>query len=645
MSQTTGGTLAEAARVERRSAAAHRRSSVGLDGAISGWFAHWWPAALAVAGYVVLSFVVYGIHSPVSTSTLPSCGCGDISQEVWFLTWPAQALAHGHNLLFTDYLNHPRGVNLMQNTSMPLLGVVSSPVTLLVGPVATYNLLMRLALALSATAMLFVLRRWTQWWPAAIAGGLLYGFSPFMIGQAQSHLFLTFVPLPPLILLLLDTLLTRRRSPLRTGVLLGVVCATQLLISAEVLAITALLVGIGLVVVAVRHPVAACELWRELVVAGAAALCVFLAIASYPLWLYAWGPGHIVGPPHPISALKAYHSDPALLLQPSPLFRIGFGHWQTRATIFIEGNLVEQTDYVGVPLLLLLAFLAVRVRRVGMAQLAVVVGTVSWVLTLGSTLWFRGMPRHVTLPFSWLLHVPVLNGIEDLRYSLGMYTCIAILLAIGLDRLQREGVIAGFRSGPARATPAPDGGRALRGAVLLLVTAAALVPLAPRVPFPATAARAPEVFTSDHSTIRPGSVVVGYPMPGSTGSAQDQLMLWQAQGGMRYKIIGGRAAVAGPDGRAAQGVDRFLPPPALQDLFSYAVSGTPAPPPPADAATYADIRRFLARYHVATIAVVPIGGSALVDQYLTAALHRPPVLRSGAEVWTDVQRDLRTRIH
>lgn len=640
MSSTTAGTLDDATRPGSQIAAAPRRSQVALGSRAGDWLARSWPAVLGVAIYVALSFGVYGLQSPLSTSTLPSCGCGDISQEVWFLTWPAQALAHGHNPLFTDYLNYPRGVNLMQNTSMPLLGVVFAPVTLLIGPIATYNLLMRLAFVLSAAAMMFVLRRWTSWWPAAFVGGLMYGFSPFMIGQAQGHLFLTFLPLPPLVLLLLDTLLVQRRSPLRTGLLLGVVCAAQFLISAEVLAITAVLVGIGLVVVAIRHPVAAIDRWRELLIGGGAAGVVFLAIAGYPLWYFAAGPGHIVGPPHPVANLKAYHSDPALLVQPSPLFRIGFGYWQKRGTLLIQGNGVEQTDYVGVPLLILLAFLAVRVRRVGMAQLAVVVGTAAWVFTLGWTLWLRGTPRHITLPFAWFLNVPVLNGVEDLRFSFGMYACIAILLAIGLDRQGRKGVMAGFRRHLKRTTGASEGRPALRGALWLVIAAAALVPLLPRVPYAATPVTTPPVFTSDHTTIPSGSVVVGYPIPGSIGGVDDQLMLYQAQGGMRFKIIGARAAAAGPDGRAAQGADRFLPPTELQDLLSYAEFGKPALPP-ANPTTYANIRLFLRRYDVSTVVVVPIQGWPLVDKYLTASLGRPPVLRSGAYVWTDVQQQLR----
>ena len=42
-------------------------------------------------------------------------------------------------------------------------------------------------------------RRWRIWGPAAALGGLVYGFSPYMVGQATGHPVLLFLPLPPFI--------------------------------------------------------------------------------------------------------------------------------------------------------------------------------------------------------------------------------------------------------------------------------------------------------------------------------------------------------------------------------------------------------------------------------------------------------------
>ncbi len=71
----------------------------------------------------------------------------------------------------------------MSNTGITLLGVIAAPLTLLGGPVLSFNALLTLALPVSALAMYACLRRWTTWRAAAFVGGLLYGFSPYIIGQ------------------------------------------------------------------------------------------------------------------------------------------------------------------------------------------------------------------------------------------------------------------------------------------------------------------------------------------------------------------------------------------------------------------------------------------------------------------------------
>src|SRR5205085_8691189 len=120
------------------------------------------------------------------------------------------------------------GVNMLNNTTPMLLAVVASPVTVVVGAAASYNLLTTLAFAASAGAAYVLIRRWTSWRPAAFVGGLLYGFSPYMVSVGWAHLFLTFVPWLPLMVLCLDEVLVRQRgSPIRWGLALGLLAIAQ----------------------------------------------------------------------------------------------------------------------------------------------------------------------------------------------------------------------------------------------------------------------------------------------------------------------------------------------------------------------------------------------------------------------------------
>lgn len=134
--------------------------------------------------YLVLGAALYWPVEPFSTTRIVGQAGSDPVQEVWFLAWAAFALAHAHNPFFSNWLNYPHGVNLAINTSMPLLGVLGAPLTWLRGPVATYDALMRVSFGISAISMYAVCRRMNCIRSAAFLAGLLYGFSPFMIGQS-----------------------------------------------------------------------------------------------------------------------------------------------------------------------------------------------------------------------------------------------------------------------------------------------------------------------------------------------------------------------------------------------------------------------------------------------------------------------------
>ena len=183
-------------------------------------------------------------------------------------------------------------------------------VTWLAGPVATYNVLLRLAFALSAFSLCLVLRRWTTWWPAAFVGGLVYGFSPYMVGQGLGHLMLVFVPLPPLILLVLHGIVVRRRRPAwQSGVALGLLAAAQYFISPEVLLSTALAAAVAVVVTAVARRREVRSAAGHVARALAWAAVVAAPLLAYPGWMALAGPQHVIGPPHPLADLARYPGD------------------------------------------------------------------------------------------------------------------------------------------------------------------------------------------------------------------------------------------------------------------------------------------------------------------------------------------------
>ncbi|HEV2360494.1 MAG TPA: hypothetical protein VGS21_02215, partial [Acidimicrobiales bacterium] len=569
------------------------------------------PTGLVVV-YVAIACLAFWPVEPLSRSHLVGCACSDPVQEAWFLAWPSYALRHGLNPFFTEYLNYPRGINLAMNTEMPLLGVLAAPVIWLRGPVAAFNLLLRASFALSATSMTFVVRRYTRWWPASFAAGLLYGFSPFMVGEGFGHLFLTFAPLPPVIAACLHEICRSDAGRVRRqGLLLGALCVLQYFISIEVLVSTALVCGLVMAGTALRRPRAAWALRGRLARAGGIAAAVFVPLVAYPTWYLLRGPEHVIGPPHSVANLAPLKSDLLSPIVPTLNQVVGGHRLLSIGTSFGGGDRPELGGYLGITLIVLLAYLVVRFRRDHIVLLAAGLTAVSLILSFGSPLLVDGHSSGVPLPFAALVHLPVLQGVVALRFSLFEQMGAALLLGIGLDRLR----------GP---PPAAAAAAHRRAGVVLLIGAAALVPLWPRYPYASSPVADPAYFTSGaDSAIPAGSLVLTYPYD---VDPVNDAMLWQAQSGMRFRIFGGQASRPGADGKATS-APAALAPLVTQGLFQSAYAGASPARQAAQltARTYAGLRAFVIHYGVGTVVVDPVGADpGLVVRALTAALGKAP---------------------
>ena len=130
---------------------------------------------------------------------------------------------------------------------------------------------------------------------------------------------------------------------------------------------------------------------------------------------------------------------------------------------------MEHAVYLGVPLLCILVLIAVRYRRAGIVQFFSLLALGAWVVTLGPFLYLGQAPHpNIRLPYDVIKHIPLINAGIDVRYSLIMYMAVAVVLAVGLDRLWADGLFAageGWRrrlAGPRTATPGPAPGCAPR---------------------------------------------------------------------------------------------------------------------------------------------------------------------------------------
>ena len=572
---------------------------------------------------------------PGDPARIAQSTAADSGLNAWFMEVTANALAHGHNIFFTPLLDYPHGVNLTYNTQMPLLGVLAAPLTLTAGPVASLNLLLYLALPLSAVSMFLVLRRWTTWTPAAFAGGLLYGFSPYMVGQSTAHLNLTFVPLPPLILLALVELLVRRSGhALRWGLVLGAAVAAQFLISPEVLVTTGLMMIVGLVILAVARPAAVVPALRGAAGGLACGLVVTAAVLAWPVTEYVAGPQHVVASATDSGTflLRTDLLGPIIptsfdLVAPHRLAAYG-----DRLTVFRDYS--ENGAYLGLPLLLALAYLAARAWRDRWIRMATVMAAISFLLSLGGSLSVGGHDTGIPLPAELLRRVPLVDQLVPARISLLTALFAAIVAARGIDALRRARQPDADRAGNGHSAQSVNGSvlPLVVGAVVVMVVVASLLPRWPNTTVPTSV---PGYFTShavDH--LPAGTLALTYPFPTPLHA---QPMVWQAESGLRFSLIGGYAFVADRHGDSTP-FPPILAPPAVEKFLINEVGGVPffdSDPGVDDAAVSADLKAFVSRYPVGVVLVDPSAPhAARVTRVFTQALGASPVSTGGMEVWT-----------
>lgn len=549
--------------------------------------------ALCIAVYLLLSIAMFLPAWPWNGTRLPSTilggyGYGDPAQMTWFLAWVPFALEHGMNFFHTNFIDYPGGADLANGTPAPLLGLLSAPITQTLGPIAAFNILLRLAFATSATSMFIVLRAWCRT-TFAFLGGLFYGFSPYLIVEGQSHLNLTFVPIPPFILWCVYVLITgRTRRPLRWGLALGVLAALQAYISPELLVLTALVVLLGVIGFAMLEWKSLRRIAGELTRAVVSATGCFVLLCSPLLWGMLFAPGHLHGPALPAATLQADHADLLGAVTPTLYQFVDPKSINTVAALFSRPSISENGSYLSIPLVILVVIIAVRYRRSRLIFASSALAAVALVLSLGPRLAIDGHVFDVPLPEALFAHLGELDGIVPARFSFVVTLFVAIVIGAGGQRLYDD-----LRK---NATPSLSTS-ALRVSTVILAIAS-LVLLIP-LTFTTKSGDWPSDTETVLDTIPRGAVVLTYPI---TTETYTEAMSWQADDDFRFRLIGGSATVQGP-GNYGQGHAPLLAVPFVQEFLDQAQYGEPYdyPAPSATAHPRLALCDFIHRYHVGAL--------------------------------------------
>lgn len=473
-----------------------------------------WERLGALALYLGLSALLFA--RPLGSRFASfSLGWGiDQAFFIWCLVWWPYAIARHLNPFITKLIFVPAGFNLTWSTSIPLVSLLAAPLTLTLGPIATFNLLCVVMPALTAWSA-FVLCRYVtgKFWPAML-GGYIFGFSSYMLAHilgGHINLFAAFLP-PLAVYLVLERLEERMGARTFTLAMFGLLSA-QFLIAPEILATMTLFGAIALAMALALGP-RALE-WRIVALARPlflAYLGMALLVSPYLYYLFAdFRTASIYSP--------SWHSTDLLnFVVPSATVWLGDAVSLFRnVCASFTSNISEQGAYVGAPLLAIALWFAVARRRGLDGRLLAAMLVVTAVMSMGPRFHVAGRSSF-KLPWSLFHRTPLLDQALPIRTAMYSFLLLAVIAAIWMSTVRMP--------------------RWIRAGAALLVIVSLLPNPSALFWVPNTAAAPPGFFTRAiyRRYLAPGEVVATLPY---AWDGADICMLWQALSGMYFRLAGG----------------------------------------------------------------------------------------------------------
>lgn len=347
---------------------------------------------------------------------------GDASLPIWangFVSHLSQWFSDGAPF-YTDSIYHPHGLNLLANTTSFGLAVLLIPVTWLIGPIGSFNVSMFISPILSATAMMWCLKRVVPSPYARGAAGLVWGFSPFAM-EAFYWGWPNFLLLvaPPLVLWGLIELMYRDVSPKRLGLVVGVALALQVTIGAEIAAmcVVATVIAIiffGLPYYVLRRRLPVQLTWDRLLRTGLWATLGFAPI-GIPVALYAtFGPAH----------LDTWVWDEVFMRSGMPWSPLVNDPIVSGSLGFRWDPVMPNHFFFGWPALVAGAVAAALLRH-PLARIVSVLGVVG--------IWFMRGGDAFLHPLEIMWRLPVFRNIISGRYILFTWFALAVLTAFAIS--------------------------------------------------------------------------------------------------------------------------------------------------------------------------------------------------------------------
>ena len=316
---------------------------------------------------------------------------GDNLEYVWKLWWFKEALwERGVSPLSHPGVFYPFGYPLALGETTMVHTVLGLPLTLVLGEVAAYNVMMCLSFVLSGYGLFVLLRELDCLPAAAIIGGAIFAFAPYRLAHlGAGHLPLMGTGWVPLTFWALERLL--KRASWRYALLAGFFFAL-LALSSWYYALMAAPFVLLYVLLRVRP-------WRTLFrpallakLAGAA-LVALIVVAPAALPTLRLAARDQLGHGASFKYIDLWSASPTDFFLPGGMHSL----WGAAVTKSLPQNIQEHQLYLGA-VALVLAGIGLIIRRTRrLTWVYALLGAVGFVLALGTTLHVKGDPLYVAV--------------------------------------------------------------------------------------------------------------------------------------------------------------------------------------------------------------------------------------------------------
>ncbi len=469
-------------------------------------------AAAAFLMFLSAALLMYGIRLMPNPSAAYVGSGHDPAIFMWSLAWWPYAIVHGLNPFMTRVIWTPVGFNLAWATAIPGPSLLLWPITYCFGTVASFNVLMVLTPALVAQSAFLLCRYVSGRFLPALAGGYLFGFSPFMLGHnMMGQPTLTLCLSVPLCVYLVVLRMDDAIGRMKFAIALAAVLIFEFLISTEVFALMSLF---GAVAMAIAFAVLPKEkrtaLWKTTPLIFGSYFGLAILMAPYLYYAFAMGMPEQM---HPIEKCAA---DFLGYLVPSPMMLVGgrtFAAFADTLTphVWYGGKGV----YTNPALLMILVLYAFFHWREPVGKLLMLSGAFVLVCSLGPQLHFLNHAL-IPMPWKWIMKLPTLNQPLPVRFSMFFFLAVSIIASIVLSDRQVPRIL--------RVT------LGLSAIILALPNLHYIRTTTEKVDTPAFF----EVPVTLSSHVNPNDTLLILPF-----SIQGTSMLWQAQTDFYFRMVGG----------------------------------------------------------------------------------------------------------